>query len=311
MSAGAIGSPWRDALRRLLRDPRARVALGTLGAFALLGLLAPLIAPHDPATQLDVVRADRLPPSLAHPMGTDQFSRDVLSRLLFGARTSLAISLLAVLLAASAGTLYGAVAGFVGGVVDATMMRLLDGFLAIPRILLLVGVLAVRGDVGVGALIVLLGLTGWFGVSRLVRAEVLSVRERDFVVAARALGAPDRRILATHLLPNVLAPVLVAASLGAGHVVALEAGLSYLGVGVRPPAPSWGNMILDATGSGGVLWWLALFPGLAILATVLAFTALGDSLRDAMDPRQTLAGEVPGTMDPSLAPPHPTPRHAV
>lgn len=274
---------------RFLRSTRARVALATLGLLVFVGLLAPQLAPYDPAAQLDVVHLARLAPSVAHPFGTDQFSRDVLARVMYGARTSLGIALLAVALSATVGTLYGLVSGYVGGAVDAVMMRLLDGLLAVPRLLLLVGVLAARGEMGIGALTVLLGLTGWFGVSRLVRAEVLSARERDYVVAARALGAPGPRVMLTHLLPNVLAPVLVAASLGAGHVVVLEAGLSYLGVGVRPPRPSWGNMLLDAGGSAGTLWWLALFPGLAIVLTVLAFTALGDALRDAMDPRQTEA----------------------
>lgn len=281
-------STWSEAWRRVRQDRRARIASAVLALLALAGLLAPILAPHDPAAQLDVVHAARLSPSSAHLLGTDQYSRDVLSRLLFGARTSLSIALLAVLLASTVGTFYGAVAGYAGGVVDAVMMRVLDGLLAIPRLLLLVGVLALRGDVGVGALIVLLGLTGWFGVSRIVRAEVRSVREREYVTAARALGASGPRILAGHVLPNVLAPVLVAASLGAGNVVVLEAGLSYLGVGVRPPTPSWGNMILDAVSAGHVeLWWLALFPGLCLLVTVLAFTAIGDALRDALDPRSS------------------------
>ena len=274
-------------LRRLRRDRRALVGVAILGVLAVIGALAPLIAPYDPATQLDVVQASRLPPSAAHPLGTDQFSRDVLSRLIYGARTSLSIAMLAVLLSATVGTIYGAVAGFRGGAVDAVMMRILDGLMAVPRILLLIAILAIRGDVGVGMLVLLLGLTGWFGVSRLVRAEVLSIRERDYVVAARALGVRGTRILAVHVLPNILAPVIVAASLGAGELVVAEAGLSYLGVGVRPPQASWGNMLLDATSAGGVLWWLALFPGVAIATTVLGFTILGDALREALDPRQT------------------------
>jgi peptide/nickel transport system permease protein len=281
----AFRSSYGAAWKRALADGRARAALGFLGLLALAGLLAPLVAPYDPHAQPDVVAMARMAPSMQHPMGTDQFSRDVLSRLIYGARTSLSIAVLAVLLATTVGTAYGAIAGWVGGAVDAAMMRLLDGLLAIPRLLLLVGVLAALGDVGVGTLILLLGLTGWFGVSRLVRAEVLSMREREFVAAARALGAGGGRILVFHLLPNVLAPVLVAAALGAGNVVVLEAGLSYLGVGIQPPAPSWGNMILDAIAGGHVEhWWLALFPGLAILATVLAFTALGDAVRDGLDP---------------------------
>lgn len=274
------------AMRSLVADPRARVAAGLLLVLGLAALLAPLLAPYDPNGSLDIVRERRLAPGLAHPLGTDQFGRDVLSRLLFGARASLGVATAAVLLSVSVGTLYGAMAGWRGGAVDTVMVRALDGVTAVPRLLLLVGLLAARGDVGLPALILLLGLTGWFTVARLVRAEVRALASRDFVLAARALGVPGGRLLLRHVLPNAVAPAIVAASLGAGHVVVLEAGLSYLGIGIRPPHPSWGNMLLDAGGPASGLWWLALFPGLAILATVAAFTLLGDALRDALDPRQ-------------------------
>jgi peptide/nickel transport system permease protein len=170
------------------------------------------------------------------------------------------------------------------------MMRLLDALIAIPRILLLIAVLALWGELGLPALVLLLGFTGWFGVSRLVRAEVLALRERDFVSAARALGGSDARILVVHLLPSALAPVVVASTLAVGDVIVLEAGLSYLGIGVRPPWPSWGNIAHDGVSQLGTHWWLAVFPGLAIVATVLACNVLGDALRDALDPHR-LPGE--------------------
>jgi peptide/nickel transport system permease protein len=253
---------------------------------ATLGALAPVVAPYNPRAQPDIVALKRQPPSPAHPFGTDQFSRDVLSRVLHGGRVSLAIALLAVALSATIGMTYGAVAGFYGGWVDAVMMRALDAMLSIPRVLLLIAAAVVWGPLGLPSLVLLLGATGWFGVSRLVRAEVLSVVTRDYVAAARALGTSDRRLLLSHVLPNILAPVIVAAALGVGNVIVLEAGLSYLGVGVHPPHPSWGNIIRDGSTELGTMWWMSLFPGLAIVATVVACNLVGDALRDALDPRQ-------------------------
>ena len=226
------------------------------------------------------------PPSWSHPFGTDQYSRDVLARVLCGARISLAVATLAVLLSMTLGTAYGLVAGYVGGRVDNAMMRVLDGFLSIPRVLLLIAVLTLWDKVPLGGLIVLLGATGWFGVSRLVRAETRSARQLDYVAAARALGATDLRIVSRHLLPNVMAPVVVAATLAVGNVIALEAGLSYLGVGARPPAASWGAIFNEGAEFFVGNWWVVLFPGIAIVTTVLAFNVLGDALRDVLDPRQ-------------------------
>jgi peptide/nickel transport system permease protein len=254
--------------------------LGTLAA------LAPTIAPHRPDEQLGITTLNRRPPSAKHPFGTDQFSRDVLSRVLYGGRLSLAIALLAVALSATIATSYGALAGFYGGWVDEVMMRVLDALLSIPRVLLVIAATVLWGPLGIPALVLLLGTTGWFSVSRLVRAEVLSVVRRDYVAAARALGASDRRLFLTHVLPNVVTPVIVAAALGVGNVIILEAGLSYLGAGVRPPHASWGNIIRDGSADFGMLWWMSLFPGIAIVATVLACNLLADALRDAMDPRQ-------------------------
>ena len=258
----------------------------------LLALFAPLVAPHDPNAQLDIVRLQSLPPSFAHPFGTDPFSRDVLSRLVYGARISLSIGICAVVLSITFGTLVGAVAGFAGGSVDAVLMRLVDAASSIPRLLLLIVVIALWGDIGVVRLTLLIAGLGWFAVSRLVRAEALIARESDYVTAARALGAPRRRLLLRHVLPNVVGPALVTSTLAIGNVILLEAGLSYLGIGVRPPTPSWGAIIQDGAERVGDLWWLTFFPGLAILITVFACNALGDALRDALD-----TGQLPAVHD--------------
>ena len=279
-------SPWRVAMHRLRQDRVATGALVVLGALGVIAVLAPLLAPYDPTAQPDIVGLRGRAPSLAHPFGTDLFSRDVFSRVLHGARVSLSIGLLSVLLSITIGTGWGAVAGYVGGRTDAVMMRLIDALLAIPRILLLLVVAALWTRLAIAALIVLLGLTGWFGVSRLVRAEVRSVVARDFALAARALGVRDARLLLRHVLPNVVSPIIVAATLGVGNVIILEAGLSYLGMGVQQPAASWGNIIQDGADQVATLWWISLFPGLAIVLTVLACNAVGDALRDAVDPRQ-------------------------
>jgi peptide/nickel transport system permease protein len=275
---GPLGAFWRDR--------RARGALVVLAVVVLCALLAPLLAPYDPAAQLDVAHLQGRPPSLTHPFGTDSFSRDVLSRVLYGARLSLAIAFSAVALSMVFGILLGAVAGYVGGLVDALLMRLVDVALSIPRLLLIVAVVALWGDVGVVDLTMLIAAISWFSASRLVRAETLVVREQDYVMAARALGTPPWRILFRHVLPNAAGPGIVAATLAVGNVILLEAGLSYLGIGVRPPAASWGSILQDGAERVSDLWWLTLFPGLAILITVFACNALGDALRDLMDPRQ-------------------------
>lgn len=285
MIAAAPPVSGRSMIERLWADGRGRAALLVLAVMLLLALLAPVIAPYDPAAQPDIIGLQSRPPSLAHPFGTDIFSRDVLSRVLYGARVSLGIAFVAVFVAVAVGTAWGAIAGFVGGPLDAVMMRIVDALLAIPRLLLILALVVFWDALPVSALVAILGLTGWFGLSRLVRAEVLSLSQRDFVLSARSLGAGRRRILLRHLLPNVVSPIVVAATLGVGNVILLEAGLSYVGVGVQPPTPSWGNIIQDATGRLAELWWLSLFPGLAIVATVMAFNAIGDALRDAVDPR--------------------------
>ena len=277
--------PWRMAFARFRANRSARIALVAVIAFYIIAALAPLLAPHAPNAQPDIIALSGRPPSDTNLLGTDLYSRDVFSRILYGARVSLSIGLLAVLLSVTVGTLYGAIAGFVGGATDMVMMRTIDALLSVPRILLLIAVTAMWGRLSIGVLILLIGLTGWFGVSRIVRAEVMAMSTREFVVSARALGATGIRVLVRHVLPNVLSPVIVAATLGIGNVIILETGLSYLGLGVQPPQASWGSIIRDGSEQVAAQWWISLFPGLAIVMTVMAFNAVGDGLRDALGPR--------------------------
>jgi peptide/nickel transport system permease protein len=278
-------SPLALALRSIFRKRSSRIALFVLGGIVLVGVLAPYIAPYDPAAQPDIVGLKSLPPSLAHPFGTDPYSRDVLSRVLYGARLSLTIGILATVVSLTVGVAYGAVSGYMGGLIDAIMMRLLDAFLSIPRLLLLLGVLVAWPHLSIGALILFLGLTGWFGLSRLVRGQVLALKHAEFVTAAQALGASRRRILARHLLPNLVSPIVVAATLGVAHVIVLEAGLSFLGIGVPQPLASWGNIIQDGADQVAALWWLSLFPGLFMVLTVMTLNILGEAMRDAYERR--------------------------
>jgi peptide/nickel transport system permease protein len=272
-----------DVLRGAWRDPRGRFGALVLLMIALAALTGPLLLP-DPLAQPDVLSASR-PPAAQHPFGTDQLSRDVLARVVTGARVSLSVALLAVTLSMTLGAAVGIVAGYWGGTVDATLMRLVDGALAIPRLFVLLLLLAVWERVPLLALIFLIGVTGWFATSRLVRGEVLRLREEGYVRAAEALGARRRRIIFRHLLPNALGPLLVAATLGVGDVILLEAGLSFLGLGIQPPTPSWGGMILDSREVMVSAPWTGIFPGLAIIITVLSANLFGDALRDAVDPR--------------------------
>jgi peptide/nickel transport system permease protein len=264
----------------------ARWSLAVIAVLVVAALVGPLLVSSSCNAQPDIVALKNVPPSWQHLLGTDQYSRDVLARVLCGARISLAVASLAVLLSMTLGTAIGLLAGFVGGAVDTVLMRVLDACLSIPRVLLLIAVLSLWNPVPLPGLIVLIGATGWFGVSRLVRAETLAVRHLEYVDAARALGAPSGRILWRHVLPNVAAPVIVTATLAVGNVIVLEAGLSYLGVGAHEPTASWGSIFLDGVDFFPTIWWVVLFPGIAILATVLAFNVLGDALRDVLDPRQ-------------------------
>jgi peptide/nickel transport system permease protein len=250
---------------------------------ALAALVGPWFLP-DPLAQPDILQGSR-PPGLEHPFGTDQLNRDILARVVAGARISLSVALLAVALSASIGAAVGLLAGYWGGTMDAALMRLVDGALAIPRLFILLLVLAVWERVPLAALILLIGATGWFATSRLVRAEVLRLREEGYVRAAEALGARRRHVILRHLLPNAMGPLLVSATLSVGDVILLEAGLSFLGLGVQPPTPSWGSMVLDSKEVLVSAPWAGVFPGLAIVFTVLSANLFGEALREAVDPR--------------------------
>jgi peptide/nickel transport system permease protein len=275
--------PVLDALAAAWRHPQGRTGALLLVIVVVTAVVGPLLLP-DPLAQPDIL-AGSMPPGLGHPFGTDQLNRDILSRVVTGARISVGVALLAVALSMTLGAAVGLVSGYLGGMVDATLMRLVDGALAIPRLFILLMVLAVWERVPVLALILLIGATGWFATSRIVRAEVLRLREETYVRAAEALGARRRRIIFRHLLPNVLGPLLVTATLAVGDVILLEAGLSFLGLGIQPTMPSWGGMILDSKEVLVSAPWAGIFPGLAIVITVLSANLFGDALRDAVDPR--------------------------
>lgn len=264
---------------------RLQVGSGLVGVLLLLAVLAPVLATHPPHVQLDLDALRNAGPSLTHPLGTDPYSRDLLSRVLHGARVSLGIAVLAVLVAVIVGVTVGVVSGWAGGVLDAVLMRIVDAALAVPRLFTVLVPLALWEHVTVPAIIAILGGTGWFAMSRLVRAEVRAARARPWVAAARAVGVPPIRIVARHLLPNIAGPVIVVATMGIGQVVLLEAGLSYLGLGVPQPLPSWGSIIADGQPVLRAAPWVAGSAGLALVATVLAFTLVGDGLRERLDPR--------------------------
>ena len=275
--------------RRFFRHRTTAWGLGILSFLVIVAVAAPLIAPFNPNRQLDIVQLKNHALSWTFLMGTDVLSRDVWSRTVYGARVSLGIGALGALVAVSLGTLVGAVAGYYRRWVDAILMRGVDVGLAPPRIFILLLAVALWDGLPFGALVMAIGLTSWFGTSRLVRAEVLSLRERDFVVAARALGVRTGRVIFRHVLPNAAAPIIVSAALGVGNVLLLEASLSFLGIGIKPPDPTWGNMIADNASSIYSAPWSTLFPGLAIALVVMSLNAVADGVRDALDPREDVA----------------------
>ena len=271
------------ALRRAWRNPSGRIGVFLLGLIVVLVVLLPFLV-QDPDIQ-PCLACGATPPSGNHLFGTDALNRDVLARVVWGGRISLTIALLAVALAITLGALVGLVSGYLGGWVDSVLMRLVDGALAIPRLFVLLLVLAVFTPIPLGVFILVLGTTGWFAVSRIVRGEALRLKSELYVQAAHALGAGATRVIFRHLLPNALGPLLVAATLGVGDVILLEAGLSYLGLGLQPPTASWGGMIQESRSLFFTGPWNHLFPGMAIVLTVLAINLLGGALRDAFDPR--------------------------
>jgi peptide/nickel transport system permease protein len=268
---------------RHFRQNRLAVAGGVIvTAMLAVALLAPLFAPYDPSAIH--VNAILMPPSADHLIGTDALGRDVLSRMIYGTQISLLVGFVAVGIAVVIGVIVGALAGYYPGWIDTLFMRLVDIMLSVPTFFLILAVIALVGPNLINIMIVI-GVTSWMGVARLVRGEFLALRESDYVVAARALGVPAHRIIFSHILPNAMAPVYVSTILGIAAAVLIESSLSFLGLGVQPPTPSWGNILTDGKANIEIAWWLSLFPGLAILVTVLGYNLLGEGLRDALDPR--------------------------
>ena len=262
--------------------------LATIGGLLVLlvfvcSIFAPFIAPYDPS-KIDIKNI-LVGPSVSHPLGTDDLGRDVLSRMLWGGRISLEVGFVAVGIATIIGIILGSLAGFYGGLLDSVIMRAVDIMLSIPTIFLILAVIAILQPSIINIMIVI-GLTSWMEPARLVRAEFISLKEREFVLAARAIGAKDSRIIMTHILPNGLSPILVSATMGIGGAILVESALSFLGLGVQPPTPSWGSLLSSGKDNIEIAWWLSAFPGLAILVTVLGYNLLGEGIRDALDPRQ-------------------------
>jgi peptide/nickel transport system permease protein len=269
-------------MNAILKNPLALAGLIIIGIISFMAIFAPWIAPFDPDA-IDVKNI-LLSPSATHLMGTDGLGRDVYSRMLFGARISLLVGIVAVGIATIIGIVLGAIAGFYRGWVDTLIMRLVDVMLSIPTFFLILAVIAFLTP-SIWNIMIVIGLTSWMGVTRLVRAEFLSLRNREFVLASQTLGAKDSRLIFKQLLPNSLTPIIVSSVLGIASAVLVESGLSFLGLGVQAPQASWGNILTDGKEYIEFAWWLSMFPGLAILITVMGYNLLGEGLRDALDPR--------------------------
>ncbi|HKA09911.1 MAG TPA: ABC transporter permease [Candidatus Dormibacteraeota bacterium] len=278
-------SHWRLALERFLAHRLAVASLVVLLLLVLVVLVGPILSPYNPEHTNLNLRYE--PPSARHVMGTDSLGRDLLTRIMFGGRVSLTIGVLAMAVAITLGVVLGGLAGFYGGVADAVLMRFVDMMLSFPRLFLLILFSVFFGGHFL-TVVLLLGALSWMGVSRLIRASFLSLKERQFVEAARALAVPNRWIMTRHLLPNALAPIIVAATLGIATAIIAESTLSFLGLGIQPPTPSWGNMLKDAQTDLAIAPWTAVFPGLAIFVTVVAINFIGDGLRDALDPQHVI-----------------------
>jgi peptide/nickel transport system permease protein len=272
----------RSFWRAFRRNKLALIGGVVVVILVALALLAPAIAPWDP--NRPDVRKILDAPSKAHPLGTDQLGRDVLSRMLYGARVSLAVGFVSVGIATMIGIALGAAAGYHGGTIDALVMRLVDLMLVFPRLFLLLAVLAFLRP-SIWTIMAVIGLTGWMSVARLVRAEFLSLKEREFVLWSQSIGASSFRTIWRHILPNAIGPVLVAMTLGIPAAILTESGLSFLGLGVQPPHATWGNILNEGKDAIEIGWWLSAYPGLAILVTVLSYNLLGEGIRDALDPR--------------------------
>jgi peptide/nickel transport system permease protein len=255
---------------------------GIILLLLIVSLLAPWLAPYD-SGQIDLTNV-LMSPSMKHLCGTDQLGRDVLSRMIWGARISLMVGFVATGIAIIIGAILGAVSGYYGGWVDSVIMRFVDIMLCFPTFFLILAVIAFL-EPSIWNIMIVIGLTSWMGVTRLVRADFITLRERDFVKAARAIGASDMRIIFLHILPNSMASILVAATLGIAGAILTESALSFLGIGVQPPTPSWGNILTAGKDNIDIAWWLSFYPGLAILITVVGYNLLGEGIRDLLDPR--------------------------
>jgi peptide/nickel transport system permease protein len=272
----------KDFRKRFCKNRMAVAGSVIVIVLFAVSLLAPWLAPHDP-NAIDLVKV-LAPPSGGHPFGTDPLGRDVLSRMIWGAGISLKVGFVATGIAILIGTILGALSGYYGRWVDAVIMRFVDIMLCFPAFFLILAVIAIL-EPSIWNIMIVIGLTGWMGVTRLVRADFISLKERDFVQAARAIGAGDLRIIFLHILPNAMASVLVTATLGVAGAILTESALSFLGIGVQPPTPSWGNILTAGKDNIDIAWWLSFYPGLAILITVLGYNLLGEGIRDALDPR--------------------------
>jgi peptide/nickel transport system permease protein len=267
---------------RFLKNKMAVAGGLVVIALFAVSLLAPYLAPYEPnEINLNQILA---PPSAKHLLGTDQLGRDVLSRMIWGARISMKVGFVATGIAIFIGAILGAIAGYYGRWVDALIMRFVDIMLCFPTFFLILAVIAIL-EPSIWNIMIIIGLTGWMGVTRLVRADFISLKEREFIRAARAAGAGDLRIIIRHLYPNAMASILVAATLGVAGAILTESALSFLGIGVQPPTPSWGNILTAGKDNIDIAWWLSLYPGLAILVTVLGYNLLGEAIRDSLDPR--------------------------
>jgi peptide/nickel transport system permease protein len=275
------GSLAADFSYRFIRNPLAVSGAAIILGLFLVAALAPIIASNPNVIDTGNILAG---PDARHYFGTDDLGRDVFSRMVYSTRISLLVGFVAVGIATVIGVVVGAVSGYYGGWVDAVLMRFVDIMLCFPTIFLILAVIAIL-EPSIWNIMIIIGLTSWMGVSRLVRAEFLTLKERDFVVASKAVGARDARIIFLHILPNAMAPVLVSAVLGVGGAILVESSLSFLGLGVQPPTPSWGNMLTAGKDNIEIAWWLSLYPGMAILITVLGYNLLGEGLQDALNPR--------------------------
>jgi peptide/nickel transport system permease protein len=269
-------------LRRFLRNRLAVSGLFVVLLLFIVSMAAPILSPYNPE-DIDI-RQILMGPSSAHLLGTDQLGRDVLSRMIWGSRISLMVGFVSVGIASIIGVVLGAIAGYSGGWIDSVIMRFVDIMLCFPSFFLILAAIAFL-EPSIWIIMFVIGLMGWMGIARLVRAEFLSLKEREFVLSAKALGASDMRIIFRHILPNAMAPVLVSATLGVAGAILTESALSFLGIGVQPPTPSWGNILTAGKDNIEIAWWLSLFPGLAILITVLGYNLLGEGIRDSLDPR--------------------------